>query len=113
MAGTIMTMKETFFTASEYSRLIYECVAQDCSGSWEVWMEPPALLKPQKLWTGKQVCAADGARSRRCRAATAANGWRLAPLTCAPARHLTSPRPARVCLLPAPTRPTPRCSPLC
>ena len=40
---------------AEYSRLVYECVAQDCSGSWDIWMEQPAVLKPQKLWTGKQV----------------------------------------------------------
>ena len=50
-----MTMKDRFLTQSEYCQLIYECVAQDCSGSWEVWLDEPAVLKPQKLWTGKQV----------------------------------------------------------
>ena len=29
-----------------------------CSGAWDVWMAPPALLKPCKLWTGKQVVTA-------------------------------------------------------
>ncbi|KAI3425875.1 hypothetical protein D9Q98_007848 [Chlorella vulgaris] len=58
VGGTLMTMKDTFFTQSEYSRLIYECIAQDCSGSWEIWMEEPTVLKPQKLWTGKQVFTA-------------------------------------------------------
>ncbi|KAL4436828.1 hypothetical protein ABPG75_003967 [Micractinium tetrahymenae] len=58
VAGTLMTMKDTFLTQAEYSKLIYECVAQDCSGSWEVWMEEPTILKPQKLWTGKQVFTA-------------------------------------------------------
>ena len=42
---------------SEYSRLVYECIAQDCSGSWDIWLEEPAVLKPQKLWTGKQARA--------------------------------------------------------
>ena len=55
VAGTLMTMKDRFLTQSEYCQLIYECVAQDCSGSWEVWLDEPAVLKPQKLWTGKQV----------------------------------------------------------
>ncbi|EFN50512.1 hypothetical protein CHLNCDRAFT_55800, partial [Chlorella variabilis] len=58
VGGTLMTMRDTFLTQAEYSRLVYECVAQDCSGSWEVWMEEPALLKPRKLWTGKQVFTA-------------------------------------------------------
>jgi len=30
VAGTIMTMKDTFLTQAEYSKLIYECIAQDC-----------------------------------------------------------------------------------
>jgi hypothetical protein len=30
VAGTLMTMRDTFLTQKEYSKLIYECVAQDC-----------------------------------------------------------------------------------
>jgi DNA-directed RNA polymerase I subunit RPA1 len=45
-------------TRVEYCQLVYECVAMDCSGGWEVWLEPPAILKPQPLWTGKQVFTA-------------------------------------------------------
>jgi hypothetical protein len=30
VAGTLMTMKDTFLTQAEYSRLIYECIGQDC-----------------------------------------------------------------------------------
>jgi hypothetical protein len=30
VGGTLMTMKDTFLTQKEYSRLIYECIAQDC-----------------------------------------------------------------------------------
>lgn len=58
VAGTLLTMKDRFLTKSEYCQLIYECVAPDCSGAWEVWMEGPAVLKPTPLWTGKQVVTA-------------------------------------------------------
>ena len=58
VGGTILTMKDTFLTKAEYSQLIYECIAPDCSGAWEVWMEPPAIMAPRQLWTGKQVFTA-------------------------------------------------------
>lgn len=58
VAGTLMTMKDRFLTRSEYCQLIYEAIAQDCNGGWDIWMEPPTLWKPYKLWTGKQVFTA-------------------------------------------------------
>lgn len=58
VAGTLMTMRDRFLTQSEYCQLIYEAIAQDCNGAWDIWMEPPAILKPCKLWTGKQVFTA-------------------------------------------------------
>jgi len=58
VAGTLLTMKDRFMTRVEYCQLVYECVAMDCSGGWEVWLEPPAILKPQPMWTGKQVFTA-------------------------------------------------------
>ena len=58
VAGTLMTMKDRFLTRSEYCQLIYEAIAQDCNGAWDIWMEPPTILKPYKLWTGKQVFTA-------------------------------------------------------
>ena len=58
VAGTLMTMRDRFLNQSEYSQLIYECVALDCNGAWDIWMEPPAIMKPCKLWTGKQVFTA-------------------------------------------------------
>lgn len=58
VAGTLMTMKDRFLTRSEYCQLIYEAIAQDCNGGWDIWMEPPTIVKPYKLWTGKQVFTA-------------------------------------------------------
>ena len=58
MAGTLMTMRDRFLTRSEYCQLIYDAIAQDCNGAWDIWMEPPAIIKPTKRWTGKQVFTA-------------------------------------------------------
>jgi DNA-directed RNA polymerase I subunit RPA1 len=58
VAGTLMTMRDRFLTQAEYCQLIYEAIAQDCNGAWDIWMEPPAIVKPCKLWTGKQVFTA-------------------------------------------------------
>jgi hypothetical protein len=83
VGGTLMTMKDTFFTQSEYSRLIYECIAQDCSGSWEIWMEEPTVLKPQKLWTGKQVvCMGRGEACLRVGSRGSSSGERRAAPCC-------------------------------
>jgi DNA-directed RNA polymerase I subunit RPA1 len=58
VAGTLMTMRDRFLTRSEYCQLIYDAIAQDCNGAWDIWMEPPAIIKPTKRWTGKQVFTA-------------------------------------------------------
>jgi len=58
VAGTLMCIKDTFLTRAEYSQLIYECIASDCSGAWDIWMDEPAISKPKQLWTGKQVITA-------------------------------------------------------
>ncbi|GAX74019.1 hypothetical protein CEUSTIGMA_g1469.t1 [Chlamydomonas eustigma] len=62
-SATLITKRDTFFCRSEYMQLVYiACTpwtvskgagahaAQDV-----IDMEPPTLLKPQALWTGKQV----------------------------------------------------------
>jgi DNA-directed RNA polymerase I subunit RPA1 len=58
VAGTLLTARDTFLTQAEYAQLVYEAVATDCAGGWEVWAEPPALLAPRALWTGKQALTA-------------------------------------------------------
>lgn len=58
VGGTLLTMRDRFLTKEQYCQLVYECIAPDCSGAWDIWMEPPAVLKPMALWTGKQVFTA-------------------------------------------------------
>ena len=58
VAGTLLSMKDRFLTKREYTQLIYECIALDCSGGWDIWLEPPAIVKPRPMWTGKQVITA-------------------------------------------------------
>ena len=52
-----MTNKDTFFTREEYQQIIYGALRPEGSYSGEgrvktVW---PAIMKPEPLWTGKQI----------------------------------------------------------
>lgn len=56
-AGVWLTNKDTFFTREQYQQLIYGSVRPEdghTTGSRIVTI-PPAIIKPQPLWTGKQV----------------------------------------------------------
>lgn len=57
VAGVWLTNKDTFFTREEYYQLIYGALRpeDDYSGGGMVLTLPPAIWKPQPLWTGKQV----------------------------------------------------------
>ncbi|XP_030595949.1 DNA-directed RNA polymerase I subunit RPA1 isoform X2 [Archocentrus centrarchus] len=52
VSGTRMTIRGCFFTKDQYTELVYRGLT-DRPG--RVKMLPPAILKPQRLWTGKQV----------------------------------------------------------
>ncbi|XP_034398833.1 DNA-directed RNA polymerase I subunit RPA1 isoform X2 [Cyclopterus lumpus] len=52
VSGTRMTIRGCFFTRVQYIELVYRGLT-DKPG--RVTMLPPAILKPQPLWTGKQV----------------------------------------------------------
>nr|XP_057919722.1 DNA-directed RNA polymerase I subunit RPA1 [Doryrhamphus excisus] len=52
VSGTRMTIRGCFFTRDQYTELVYRGLT-DKAG--RVKLLPPAILKPQKLWTGKQV----------------------------------------------------------
>ncbi|XP_068449232.1 DNA-directed RNA polymerase I subunit RPA1 [Clinocottus analis] len=52
VSGTRMTIRGCFFTRVQYIELVYRGLT-DKPG--RVLMLPPAVLKPQQLWTGKQV----------------------------------------------------------
>ncbi|XP_053361431.1 DNA-directed RNA polymerase I subunit RPA1 [Clarias gariepinus] len=52
VSGTGMTIRDCFFPKDQYMELVYRGLT-DKRG--RVKLLPPALIKPQKLWTGKQV----------------------------------------------------------
>ena len=47
-----MTMRGRFFTSYEYQQLVYGALV-DMRG--KIKTLPPAILKPKKLWSGKQI----------------------------------------------------------
>ncbi|XP_059201503.1 DNA-directed RNA polymerase I subunit RPA1 [Centropristis striata] len=52
VSGTRMTIRGCFFTKVQYTELVYRGLT-DKPGRLKLL--PPAILKPQQLWTGKQV----------------------------------------------------------
>ncbi|KAM9741040.1 DNA-directed RNA polymerase I subunit RPA1 isoform 1-T1 [Menidia menidia] len=52
VSGTRMTIRGCFFTRDQYTELVYRGLT-DKQG--RVKLLPPAIVKPQPLWTGKQV----------------------------------------------------------
>ncbi|XP_077171658.1 DNA-directed RNA polymerase I subunit RPA1 isoform X2 [Paroedura picta] len=52
VSGTSMTRRGCFFTREQYVELVYQGLT-DKKG--RVKLLPPAIIKPQHLWTGKQV----------------------------------------------------------
>uniref|UniRef100_I3KFX5 DNA-directed RNA polymerase subunit n=1 Tax=Oreochromis niloticus TaxID=8128 RepID=I3KFX5_ORENI len=52
VSGTKMTIRGCFFTKDQYTELVYRGLT-DKPG--RVKLLPPAIIKPQPLWTGKQV----------------------------------------------------------
>ncbi|ORE11227.1 beta and beta-prime subunits of DNA dependent RNA-polymerase [Rhizopus microsporus var. microsporus] len=56
-SGVWMSSRDTFFTKEEYQQLLYGSLRPetDGTGGGKIRMLPPAIMKPQPLWTGKQV----------------------------------------------------------
>lgn len=52
MAAVRLTIRGQFFNKEDYQQLLYFALS---SYSKCIVMEPPAILKPQLLWSGKQV----------------------------------------------------------
>ncbi|MBW0491771.1 hypothetical protein O181_031486 [Austropuccinia psidii MF-1] len=57
VAGVWMTNKDTFFNRDNYYQIIYGALRPEgnYSGQGRVLTMPPAIWKPQPLWTGKQI----------------------------------------------------------
>lgn len=57
-AGVWLTNKDSFFTREKYQQLIYGCIRPEdghTNGATRIVTVPPAVFKPEPLWTGKQV----------------------------------------------------------
>eukprot|EP00917_Polyrhabdina_sp_WS-2016_P030709 GHVP01065490.1.p1 GENE.GHVP01065490.1~~GHVP01065490.1.p1 ORF type:complete len:1923 (+),score=368.52 GHVP01065490.1:822-5771(+) len=74
LGGAFLSCRGTFLEKNDYCRLVYEGIgplSDNCKLArklgrslkkgfsfdtrWKFIIEPPAIMKPQKLWTGKQV----------------------------------------------------------
>jgi DNA-directed RNA polymerase beta' subunit len=53
-SAVILTMKDAFFTQTEYQDLVYGAIYHLCDNKPVVTL-PPTIYKPRKLWTGKQI----------------------------------------------------------
>ncbi len=57
--GVLLTKKDAFLTRDQYCQLVYSALEglprYQADPSAKVHLMPPAILKPQPLWTGKQV----------------------------------------------------------
>ena len=56
-AGVWLTNKDSFFTREVYQQLIYGCIRPEDGHTTKnrIITVPPAVFKPQPLWTGKQI----------------------------------------------------------
>lgn len=58
LAGVWLTSKDLFFLREQYQQLVYGCIRPEdghTNGHARIRTVAPAVLKPQALWTGKQV----------------------------------------------------------
>lgn len=54
VSGVLLTKRDTFFTREEFCQLVFaSCL--DVNMDQPIKVPPPTILKPQPLWTGKQV----------------------------------------------------------
>jgi DNA-directed RNA polymerase I subunit RPA1 len=58
VAGVRLTKRDTFLSRAEFMQLVYAACAPPRPGLTDradLAIPPPAILKPQPLWTGKQA----------------------------------------------------------
>ncbi|XP_037876399.1 DNA-directed RNA polymerase III subunit RPC1 isoform X1 [Bombyx mori] len=63
--GYLITQRDTFFTKSEAQQLA-ACLLAGPDATMRIDMPPPAIIKPRKLWTGKQIFSLIMRPNRRC-----------------------------------------------
>ena len=54
LSGVLLTMRDRFFSRGDYQMLLYSALHSVRSRS-DIKLEPPCILKPAQLWSGKQV----------------------------------------------------------
>ncbi|XP_066591152.1 DNA-directed RNA polymerase I subunit RPA1 [Prorops nasuta] len=52
VSGVRLTMRGQFFSKEEYMQLVFSAL---CVDTGHITLEPPTILKPQRLWSGKQI----------------------------------------------------------
>jgi|JI6StandDraft_1071083.scaffolds.fasta_scaffold04961_8 DNA-directed RNA polymerase I subunit RPA1 len=58
ISAVYLTMKDTFLTKEEYSELLYQstfALFAKLPRNVRIFLLKPAILRPKKLWTGKQL----------------------------------------------------------
>ena len=58
MAGVKLTKHDTFLRRADFMQLVYACCSPARPGltdATDLRVPPPAIWKPEPLWTGKQV----------------------------------------------------------
>lgn len=52
VSGVLISSKESFFTREDYVQYVYAALPK---ASHRIVLLPPAVLKPKRMWTGKQI----------------------------------------------------------
>ena len=52
IAAVKMTMRGRFFTRADYQQLVYQALSDQVT---KIKTVPPTILKPEMLWSGKQI----------------------------------------------------------
>ncbi len=58
IAAVFMTFKDTFFNKKDFSELVYQStfsLIENKPANTRLFLVKPAIMKPQQLWTGKQL----------------------------------------------------------
>ncbi|XP_061721966.1 DNA-directed RNA polymerase III subunit RPC1 [Cydia pomonella] len=63
--GYLITQRDTFFTREEAQQLA-ACLLAGPDATMKIDMPPPAILKPRRLWTGKQIFSLILKPNKRC-----------------------------------------------
>lgn len=54
VAGVRLTARGSFFSSADYQQLVYTAL-DGCRSSGRLRLLPPAMMRPRRLWTGKQI----------------------------------------------------------